>query len=285
MPFGAVAGAPFLNNPMAAMGMQMTQSLMNDRMSGYLSWFSLDPFKYYFAVSNRYVVSKIRLLLFPLLHKSWKRERVELGAGLQTEVTGRFGSAFQIPRDDVNAPDLYLPTMGFVTYTLLFSIAFALQNTPDGSTAQPSGGGFHPGVIGLVASSTLVGLTLESLLLRSAFYFFGSASYTPSLIDLVCYAAYKYVHAIVVLLTHLLLGWPLLSYLCLLCCGLSAAVFMMRTLSRAMTPGMEGPPTAVHMGMTIAGEGDSIAKRKYYFAITGGLQLIIVYFLTRQALR
>ena len=32
------------------------------------------------------------------------------------------------PRDDVNAPDLYIPIMSFVTYVLVYGLALGLLN-------------------------------------------------------------------------------------------------------------------------------------------------------------
>src|ERR1700761_7902686 len=56
--------------------------------------------KHHFNVSNSYVIRKIRLVVFPWRHKPWTRKmrRSETGIG-----------EFQPPREDLNAPDLYIP--------------------------------------------------------------------------------------------------------------------------------------------------------------------------------
>ena len=56
--------------------------------------------KHHFNVSNSYVIRKLRLVVFPWRHKPWTRKmrRSETGSG-----------EFQPPRDDLNAPDLYIP--------------------------------------------------------------------------------------------------------------------------------------------------------------------------------
>ena len=56
--------------------------------------------KHHFNVSNSYVIRKLRLVVFPWRHKPWTRK-------LRRSETGI--SEFQPPRDDLNAPDLYIP--------------------------------------------------------------------------------------------------------------------------------------------------------------------------------
>ena len=68
------------------------------------SWFS-STLKYYFAVDTSYVLKKLMLIWFPFVHKDW---------------TVRYQQDAPVaPRDDMNAPDLYIPTMSFVTYLLV----------------------------------------------------------------------------------------------------------------------------------------------------------------------
>ena len=70
--------------------------------------------KYYFDVNNSYVRNKLLLVLFPLQHKSLKRRIHRQGDG----------DVYLPPRDDVNAPDLYVPTMAFVSYVVV--VAFLM---------------------------------------------------------------------------------------------------------------------------------------------------------------
>ena len=58
--------------------------------------------KYYFQVSNYYVLYKIGLVLFPWRHKSWTRKLQ------RSEITGASDS-YATARDDINAPDMYIP--------------------------------------------------------------------------------------------------------------------------------------------------------------------------------
>lgn len=44
----------------------------------------------------------------------------------KNDVNGQAG--YQSPRDDINAPDLYIPVMGFVTYMILEGISEGLRD-------------------------------------------------------------------------------------------------------------------------------------------------------------
>ncbi len=82
--------------------------------------------KYYFNVNNQYVLRKLKIIMMPLSHKvfcdandvyllqSWKRERSDGGMEGDGSVP-----VYKPARDDINAPDLYIPVMAFVTYILL----------------------------------------------------------------------------------------------------------------------------------------------------------------------
>jgi hypothetical protein len=75
-------------------------------------FFNIVQWRYYFNVSNSYVLNKIQVLLFPFMHKGWARI-VE-----QMDDNGQVG-AYAAPRGDLNAPDLYIPLMSFVTYIII----------------------------------------------------------------------------------------------------------------------------------------------------------------------
>ena len=76
-------------------------------------WFSLDWIKVYFDVTNRYVLNKLRIIILPftLKQEDWRRQ------GLSYEYSAEGTPA--TPREDLQAPDLYIPLMSFVTFILL----------------------------------------------------------------------------------------------------------------------------------------------------------------------
>ncbi|KAJ3380176.1 hypothetical protein HDU92_006146 [Lobulomyces angularis] len=111
--------AAFLNDPTTQIGMKIGtqalasgQEIVNKNLGKYMS---MTHIKYYFNVSNGYVLSKILLLVFPFRHKSWTRlvNRSEQNGEME---------GYKVPREDINAPDIYIPVMSFVTYVLLVAV-------------------------------------------------------------------------------------------------------------------------------------------------------------------
>ncbi|KAK2506996.1 hypothetical protein MC885_005180, partial [Smutsia gigantea] len=66
---------------------------------------SVNKLKSFFAVDTTYVAKKLGLLVFPYTHQNWEVQ---------------YSRDMPLPsRQDLNAPDLYIPTMAFITYVLL----------------------------------------------------------------------------------------------------------------------------------------------------------------------
>jgi hypothetical protein len=64
-----------------------------------------------FSVTNSYVLKKLRLVLFPWRHKSWSRKVSRRGMSGDQGSNGSGGvEGWMPPRDDINAPDLYIPS-------------------------------------------------------------------------------------------------------------------------------------------------------------------------------
>ena len=122
--------------------------MVNERLGR--GWAMLDSLRYYFAVNNSYVKNKLRLLFFPFRHSNWTRLMVSQGAG----------DAYRAPRDDINAPDLYIPTMGFLTWVMLSAILLG--------TAME----FTPEAFGSSTSKGVAVLVLEVLILKVTIIFF-----------------------------------------------------------------------------------------------------------------
>lgn len=134
--------------------------------------------KSYFAVDGNYVMQKTKVVLAPFTHKQWQRSRFESSAGLQPS----------LPIQDTMAPDLYLPLMSFVTYALL--MGFLHMEHAD----------FHPDQLSVTASSSLVLLFLEVMILKGGYLLIAPVSPNemmaqdgPSLLDFVSYSCYKYI--------------------------------------------------------------------------------------------
>ena len=66
------------------------------------------------------------MIALPISHKSWER-------------SGHTDGTPRPPKEDVNAPDLYLPLMAFATYVLLFGYTLGARGT-----FTPEVGPLHP---------------------------------------------------------------------------------------------------------------------------------------------
>lgn len=82
---------------------------------------SLDQLKCYFDVTNDYVLQKLRVVLFPFTVKGedgWRRRELDIAQGVDTE-----------QERDLQAPDLYIPLMAFVTFILLVGAKYGQNDT------------------------------------------------------------------------------------------------------------------------------------------------------------
>ncbi|KAL0972868.1 hypothetical protein UPYG_G00195770 [Umbra pygmaea] len=195
-----------LSEPMSNLAMAYGTSLAHqskDLVEKNLDRFlPISKLKYYFAVDTVYVGKKLGLLVFPYMHQNW-----EVIYQQDTPVAPRF---------DINAPDLYIPVMGFITYILVAGLAFGTQDR------------FSPEILGMQASSALVWLIMEVLVVLLSLYVV-TVNTDLTTIDLVAFSGYKYVGMIVGVVAGLLFG-PTGYYLGLLWCSLSIFIFMIRTL-------------------------------------------------------
>lgn len=157
-----------LADPVAQWGMRAGKDFAQQKVGWLFSMLQLPKLKYYFTVSNKYVLRKLQLLIFPCFQKEWSRKR---------DMTSDH-DAWQPPISDNNAPDLYIPIMAFVTYTLLIGYADGLQ------------GKFTPEKLVTTASQCFLLIAFEILLVKLTFYI---ANYrSPSFLDLAAYCGYKY---------------------------------------------------------------------------------------------
>merc|ERR1712047_230585 len=108
---------------------------------------SIGQLKYYFAVDTSYVAKKIGVLLFPFTRSDWA---IKYNQDEPVQ-----------PKYDLNAPDLYIPTMAYATYVLLVGYILGLRNA------------FSPDLLGITASSTLVWLILEFGLIHLTLFLMG----------------------------------------------------------------------------------------------------------------
>ncbi|RWS31370.1 Protein YIF1B-A-like protein [Leptotrombidium deliense] len=241
-------GASLLNKQMVDAGAQILQTQMA-AAAGYYSqevanksstWFG--NLKYYFAVDTGYVLKKLLLLFLPFTHKEWSVRYNPEGA--------------IAPKDEINAPDLYIPTMGFVTYILVAGYLLGVNDR------------FSPEQLGIQSSAALAWLIMEVMLVFFACYLMNISSMLGFL-HLLSYSSYKFVCMIVALLVSLVF-FEFGYYIALSYTSLSLGYFLLRSLRLAMESGAtsnqmySSPKSSLYLVLVIC------------FA-----QPVVMYFLTR----
>ncbi|KAK2709609.1 protein YIF1A-like [Artemia franciscana] len=168
---------PLFQPAAASMAMQFGEVIVGqgkqalDREIG--RYISTESLKYYFAVDTGYVINKLRILTLPYIHTDW---------------TLKYSTDEPVqPRDDVNAPDLYIPLMAYITFIVLSGIAQGAQNK------------FTPEALGIEASSKLAWLTVEVLVILLTLYTISMPTSLKTL-DIISFCGYKYVGMIAILL-------------------------------------------------------------------------------------
>eukprot|EP00470_Lotharella_oceanica_P012371 CAMPEP_0170194248 /NCGR_PEP_ID=MMETSP0040_2-20121228/58805_1 /TAXON_ID=641309 /ORGANISM="Lotharella oceanica, Strain CCMP622" /LENGTH=301 /DNA_ID=CAMNT_0010443123 /DNA_START=11 /DNA_END=917 /DNA_ORIENTATION=- len=223
-----------------------------------LACLDISSLKVYFAVDNAYVLHKIRLILCPFRHANWRRSHDQPGPGLggvggvQQSVPSDH-ALYKPPSSDVNAPDLYIPTMGFITYILLLAYALGLDNR------------FNPEVLSLTASWAMVALMLEVMVFWGGLWFLNvETAKRPYFLDLLAYTSYKFLGIIVGIVSGLMLGTTA-YYVVTILFGITMGIFLMKSLNY----------------ITEAYDGSS-NQRRYFLAAMGIMQVFLAVFLSAQ---
>lgn len=141
----------------------------------------------YFNVTHGYVLRKMLWQLFPSL--SMKKKSAEGELGEDKDWTARVVDGLEV---DLEEPDMYIPTMGFVTYVVLYGMVRGLQDN------------FSPEVLSATITFTLVALIFETTVVKAILFMSGAVN-TPT-VDLFGLLGYKLFYLSVYLFFGLLLG-------------------------------------------------------------------------------
>ncbi|CAO3572657.1 unnamed protein product [Mortierella alpina] len=220
-PQHGIPSFPFnLNNGTTQLGMQFGKSAVmagqeyvEQNLNRWVNRAALQP---YFNVSNSYVVNKLRLLVFPWRHKLWTRSL------RRSETTGET-IGYLSPRDDLNAPDMYIPVMAFVSYVLLVGISAGTENK------------FRPEILGPTASSAMAIILLEFIMIKLCIYLLNITSEVP-ILDLVAYSGYKFVGIIVSIFVKLYKAPSSVFWAVFLYTGAATGFFLLRSLRYVILP-------------------------------------------------
>lgn len=213
--------------------------------------------KYYFAVDNKYVLNKLRLIFFPFSQRDWSL-KYDHDNPVQ-------------PRYDINAPDLYIPTMAYITYVVLAGMVLGFQNR------------FSPEQLGIQASSALAYSIFELVVYTLALYI-ANIPTTLKTLDLLALTGYKYASIVLILLSSIFLrksGY----YISWLYASASLAFFLLRTLkAKVLSEPVQAqdPPTYdPYRQQQQQFEHTVGRKRKLYFLfLVTGLQPVLAFWLS-----
>ncbi|XP_057337172.1 protein YIF1B [Microplitis mediator] len=220
--------AQILAEPMVAnMAMKYGDALVGSGKQQLQKYVPVTALKYYFAVDTDYVFIKLALLFFPFTHKDWS-VKYEQDVPLQ-------------PRYEKNAPDLYIPTMAFLTYVVIAGLSLGTQER------------FTPEQLGIIASSALAWGIIE-LLVHTISLYVMNLDTSLKTFDMLAYGGYKYVGINFAILLSLMFGragyFAILIYY-----SISLAFFLIRSLKLRVIP--EG-----HSSYSATGN-----KRRLYFIL------------------
>ncbi|CAD6231728.1 GSCOCG00001557001-RA-CDS [Cotesia congregata] len=234
--------ANILAEPMVAnMAMQYGDALVGSGKQHLQKYVPVSALKYYFAVDTDYVFLKLALLFFPFTHKDWS-VKYEQDVPLQ-------------PRYEKNAPDMYIPTMAFLTYVVIAGLSLGTQER------------FTPEQLGIIASTALAWGIIELVVHTITLYVMNLDTSLRTL-DMVAYGGYKYVGINLAILLSLIFGrvgyYGVLMYF-----SISLAFFLIRSLKLRVIP--EG-----HSSYSATGN----KRRLYFILFFAALQPLLMWWLS-----
>jgi len=247
------SGSAFLNNSTAVqfatgMGQQFGQQYLGEASKQWSGWMKQSNLRYYFCVSNGYVLRKLRLILLPISYRGqWARRLTDDGA------------SYLPPKEDDFAPDLYIPLMAFLTYVLLVGLIMGLHHE------------FRPEILGVTASTGLVAIAFEVIVLKLGFYMLNAASL--SLLDMLAFSGYVYVGIAITQFAGVLLG-QLAFYVIMAVTSVMSALFIIRMI-KAYVP--DNRMAAGEYSKSFFGDN----RRNYFILFIAVLQIVYSYFLSQ----
>jgi len=265
--FGAAAA---LGGP----GMQYAVNAGRQFAEGFLSrMLNVSDLRRYFAVSTDYVKNKLKLILFPYTyHGTWKRATLAI-----EESMGCASVTHPPPRGDINAPDLYIPLMGFITYIVFCAMVAGFS------------GVFSPEILGIVGTKALVIFGLDAAVLWVGYYLLSNGS--QPLWDCVAMCGYVFVGIALNELAQMIGGrWFL--YPCLIFTGCGVATFLSHSVRVVLASdpspasdnrnSFKGYPDSQYMGGMGGEEDPSVREhynRRYFVLFLAFLQFLVMYLL------
>nr|CAG4636404.1 EOG090X0ATU [Eubosmina coregoni]SVE69979.1 EOG090X0ATU [Eubosmina coregoni] len=250
----------FQNQAVANAALQYGQSMVGqakDKIDQELNkYVSASRVKYFFSVDTVYVIKKLILLMFPFTHADWS---IKYNPDQPVQ-----------PRYELNAPDLYIPVMAFVTYVLMGGVSLGIQER------------FSPEALGLQASTAMVWAILEVLVIVISLYIMNVQT-RLSTFDILAYSSYKYVGMIVAIVVTFVL--PSAYHLTLAYVSIAIMFFLIRSLKVQILPEPQQQQQHDPYGHNTSGSGEGSKRRTYLLLLMAAIQPFMMWWLTRHLAR
>ncbi|KAK1586631.1 hypothetical protein Q3G72_004440 [Acer saccharum] len=213
------AGSGLIRGGLGAYGGKILGSSSEYVQSNISRYFS-DP-QYYFQVNEQYVRNKLKVVLFPFLHRGhWTRITEPVGGRL----------SYKPPIYDINAPDLYIPFMAFGTYVVLAGFMLGLQ------------GKFSPEALNWLFIKGLLGWFTQVMLLKLTLLSLGSGE--APLLDIVAYAGYTFTGTCLAVLGSIVFSYS--YYFVILWTCMCMGIFLVKTMKRVLFSEMRTHDSSRH---------------------------------------
>ncbi|KAK9706650.1 hypothetical protein RND81_07G141900 [Saponaria officinalis] len=200
-------GSGLVRSGLSAYGEKILGS-SSEYVQSNISRYFADP-QYYFQVNDDYVRNKLKVVLFPFLHRGhWTR--------ITEPMAGKL--SYKPPIYDINAPDLYIPLMAFLSYVVLGGLVLGLS------------GKFNPEAVNWLFMKGMVGWFLQVSLLKLSLFSLSSGE--APLLDVVAYAGYAFTGISLAVLGRLL--WKHSYYVLLPWTCLCMGIFLVKTMKRVL---------------------------------------------------
>lgn len=165
------------------------------------------------------------------------------------------------PRFEINAPDLYIPTMAYITYVLVAGLVLGMQQR------------FSPEQISILASSALAWCIVELAVYTCTLYIIQIKTSLRTL-DLLAFSGYKFVGTIVSILISIVAG-NTGYYVCLVYINLALAFFLVRSLKVQV---LNEAPQTNYYGTSPSTSGHK--RRQYFLLFVAGVQPLLSWWLS-----
>lgn len=192
-----------INEESLKLGLDMGKQLVKN--SKFVDYFSLEGFKPYFQIDNKYVLIKLRYLFLPFLKDNSVNNE---------EFQNKY---------NIEYPDLYLPIMSFITYVLAISFITALKSPQT----------FKPQTLGKILSKDFSLYIINACLVKLLMFIFLN---NPLSFTHICsLVGYKFVYMVVFVILNIFMATKTIKYIAFVIFSLLSALFMRKCLNKKLS--------------------------------------------------